>query len=347
METDGPLINVGVTLQGPCNYQCYYCYLDREQLRNAPFGPLCTDEGTDRLIALLDRLGTCLVNVIGGGEATIIPNFLSFCERITQRHYLLLITNFSVSFDEFLDRIPPERLDVLLISMHPQHEQRLEAFVNNVRQLKSKGYGVQLTYVAHPRRLKRIEPLFRRFADLGIPFKAAPFKGSYKGRELPQGYTEAELDLILPYLLVPSAYHVLERGPRLHAGKLCSAGCNAFEIEEGTGSITRCPDSRHVIGNLYEEWLDPLPGPRPCEVGACQCGSHLEEDVWLAKQYRECYSEGGIRPLTRAQMAEYYELCEPNWQLYTRCVPDLLREGVPVPDWLRGQAWRVMGTTMA
>ena len=110
---------------------------------------------------------------------------------------------------------------------------------------------------------------------------------------------------------------------------------DSFEIQESTGHITRCPDSHQVIGNLYEGWLDPLPEPMPCEVGACQCGSHLEEDRWLAQQYQECFLQDRILPLTRDQMDEYYKLCEPNWRLYTKCVPDLLREGVAVPDWLR------------
>lgn len=180
---------VNIILQGPCNYRCCYCYVDRKRLDGVPFGPISTREGAGKLLAMLDLMGRSSVMLVGGGEAMLLPNFIELCTSITRRHKLAIMTNFSRPIEPFMEAVPPEKVSSFVISLHPEGEKELEGLKKSVCNMQKAGYPVTVIYVAHPLRIGNIPGLYGWFTARDVVFKVAPFNGEFRGKPYPSSYT--------------------------------------------------------------------------------------------------------------------------------------------------------------
>lgn len=324
---------VDILLHGPCNFDCYYCCADttpdKKVLKGNNFGMLSTKRGVKELMTLLDELGVCEVSLCGTGEASLFPNFFSLCETITKKHYLTLVTN--MSFDDrcFMKKIPAKRVSGILMSLHPSHEKDMDGFIGRVGFYKSKGYPVAIIYVAHPLRIANIPRLYETFDQMGVEFRIAPFNGCYKGREYPASYTKKERKTILSHNFMPNTFYRIERGFRLHKGKLCLAGYRQVDIDDRTGDVLRCYDSGTVLGNLYRGKIQILEIPLPCDACVCGCHEHAEEARQVKKHLINNRSKNGTPALFGAKDAAWYNrLCEPIWREYEGMADQLRKLGV-------------------
>lgn len=318
------LFLIDVLVAGPCNYDCCYCYLNKKTRKRKGFGKLAAPEGREELLRIMNELGECEVSLCGTGEASLIPNFFDLCEAITKKNYLTLITNFSFSDEEFIGRVPPERVLGLIISLHPKHEEDIDSFFRRIERYKKRGYPVAITYVTHPLRIKNIPRLYDRFTKIGVEFRVAPFGGMFKGRGYPRDFSEDEKKTILSYTTLPSAYHSLLRGLRLHKGKPCNAGHRSFYLDDKTGDILRCPHSRAVLGKLEGGSINIWDKAYPCDSYLCGCSNHAEEER-AVDEYFEKMLDGKDLPriFTEKDAQWYMPLCEPIWKEYEGAFPDL------------------------
>lgn len=320
---------VDVNLAGPCNFDCYYCYVDKKTRRRKDFGKLSTSKGQKKLLELLDELGSCEVSLCGTGEAGLLPNFFELCEAITGNHYLTLITNLSFSDSEFIKRIPSKRVFGIIISLHPEHEEDINRFFQRVELYQDNTYPIAITYVAHPLRIKNIPSLYKRFDEMGIDFRIAVFDGIFNGKKYPKSYSNKEQNVILSYITTPSTYHRLIRGFRLHKGKICNAGYASFYLDDETGDIKRCSSGNTILGNLFRGKIKIPNRPLPCDTYICGCDKHAEEERKVNKYYQNALTErGNLKVFTKKDAEWYMPLCEPIWEEYESVMPELLRNDV-------------------
>lgn len=308
---------INVLLAGHCNFDCFYCYIDRNERRKEGFGRLATSEGVRDLLEIADELGTCEISLCGTGEASLLPNFFELCEAITKRHYLTIITNFSFSDDEFIRTAPSERVFEILVSLHPEHEKDIGSFFKRIGRYLDEGYSISITYVAHPLRIKNIPGLHERSDSMGVSFRLVPFYGTYDGKNYPAGYTKKERELLFPYITSPSAYHGLVHGPRLHKGKPCNAAHTSFHLDDRSGDIFRCQTSNTLLGNLDKGKINVWDRAYPCDDYVCRCAEHAEEERRTEEYYKRTLTEKGTPKVFTAKDAEWYlPLCEPIREEY-------------------------------
>ncbi|HOS69977.1 MAG TPA: hypothetical protein PL076_07715 [Bacillota bacterium] len=250
---EGILVDIAVRCD--CNYNCYYCVgcNKKETLNQIDLRKL-----EDRLRSF----DTFVVSTLecGASEPSLHPQIKDLIRLCANYGAVVIVTNNSNAPERW---IPIECAGKIFIvaTVHPQADNEIDRFTDNILSLLSMGANVSVHYVGHPRRIiaKRIEELEKHFKSVGVSFSVTPFIGQYKGKYYPYSYTEEEKK----FITVNSQYDEmrLEAGFGDFKGIPCLAGCRKVYINEN-GNMQRCLYDKTLIDSLYTE-------AKPCRTDYC------------------------------------------------------------------------------
>jgi MoaA/NifB/PqqE/SkfB family radical SAM enzyme len=250
----------------------------------------------DKIAQAFLRLDDPCTVVLCGGEPFFQKNLIEVCSRISCKHYLEFVTNLSFDITDIINKIPPNRIINLSISLHIDERERtngVPALISKIHSLKEHGYHYQLSQVLYPPVLSRYDSIFDQFSAEGITVYPKTFEGEYEGKRYPNSYTDTEKGQILSYILatntdmvdVRHAADILMNAPpegKLFSfkGQPCSSGYDDIVILQD-GSVTRCWNTdfrsdpevfkRNCLGNFFDgtfKWHKQI---EPCTYDVCYC----------------------------------------------------------------------------
>ena len=278
-----------------CNFNCSYCYFTQKE-RSDP--SLIGHHDIDALVRAFDQTGRVWQIEMSGGEPFLHPRFVELCQKLTQRHTLDITTNLSTdNVETFCKEVDPRRVASVHASLHILERERLhlkDDFIKKWHLLKEHGFQVHASQVMFPPILSRFAGIFDEFAKHGIVVRPKMFKGDYRGRSYPGGYTEDEKNVILSFdkradetenpewLLIKVRHKQYHRFVNFQCNKEtlsgylsfrgipCAAG-KEFVVIRFNGDVLRCDDDPRYLGNLFKGHLSYLKGTEACGGRICSC----------------------------------------------------------------------------
>lgn len=174
---------IGVFLTLACNLRCSYCINRVGGVR--PAGVHLSGE---QWLRGLNRLQTRpdLPITLQGGEPTLHPDFYRIISGLRPDLPVDLLTNLQFEVDEFMARIPPDRLRrpapyaSIRVSFHPE-SMALAVLKVKVLKLLAGGYSVGIWAVDHPSWREEIARAAEECRAAGIDFRRKEFLGSHQG----------------------------------------------------------------------------------------------------------------------------------------------------------------------
>lgn len=258
-----PRIRITWNIHWSCNYRCSYCFFDGHWAEYGRRNVYKTVEEWMGHWGRLQRLYGRAYVTINGGEPFAYPNFVELIRRLSEIHWPINVTtNTSLHLEEFVRTVDPERVSVS-VSFHPQYHE-LAPFLERLRWLRSRGFKGCNNFVAYPPYLDRLRPCIDAFAGIGESLKVVPFVGDYQDIRYPEGYDQAQKDL----LGMKDDWMDHKR----HTGMPCRAGhLSALLLPDG--NVTRCGQigDRAVFGSFFDPGFTLLPEAAPCDVEFCPC----------------------------------------------------------------------------
>lgn len=257
-----------------CNYNCSYCSISHED-RKSKFGLAITEEGMKKILKFFDQRGEWHIQITGG-EPTIHPNFIEFCQKITYNHYLNMVTNNSISFrklNEFVNVVNPKKIQYIQCSLQEvdEDDERLDVFLEKMKMYINNGFRAYVSYVGVPDRLEKVEKYFNLFMNNSIPFVVQVYHGEYKGKKYPEQYTKQEIAFLDKFMVSSMYRSLLDVGVRKPSGKTCGAGYRRILADAIDGKVYSCLNDTNPIGNIYDNKLILSDKPFICGAKNCSC----------------------------------------------------------------------------
>lgn len=247
---------IAVFLSFACMLRCGYCinHHGGDLIKKRWMPGEDWIRGLNRIAARAD-----LPLTLQGGEPTVHKHFYQIMEGIKKDHPIDLLTNLELDPDEFMRRIPPERIKrdspyaSIRVSFH-RGQQDEDVLLKRVRYLKDHGYSVGIWIVDHPEYMEATREVQKKALDMDIDVRLKEFLGPYNGvnygtMRYPEAVNAAEL-------------------------RRCDCRTTEFLIDPG-GSIFRCHSdlyaNRFAIGHILDADAPRLLGAWvPCGVyGKC------------------------------------------------------------------------------
>jgi MoaA/NifB/PqqE/SkfB family radical SAM enzyme len=265
-----------------CNYRCPYCPFipswenDAQRTNNRHKALTAAD-----WIAFWDRVhrrhGEAAIEV-SGGEPTTYPGFWALADRVAQHHKLTILTN--LSFDPINGLLLDPKRVSFLASYHPDFAD-LEPFRAKCADLRSRGFEVRVTVVAHPDVFDRLEALERAFVGRADRFIPAPLQGEHAGKRFPEGYSEAQKARLRRWRGERDALFELGLAEDSPRGRLCGAGTSYFRAYPD-GEIWRCvslkdSEGARPLGSIRDAELRLSEAAQPCPAARCLCRAEYVE----------------------------------------------------------------------
>ena len=250
-----------------CNYRCPYCLLRgrwQDLALNNRQVPLA--EWMMAWQRIYERYGRVHIE-IGGGEPFSYPDFVRLMTLLSQRHMVSITTNLSQGIEEFVSYIDCHNVNIIC-AFHPLYVD-VDSFIKKVLILKERKLAHTVVFWAYPAQLRLFDYYARRFQEKLLGLSVRLFRGEFDGRVYPQGYTEQERSLILPYL-AESDTEELRLGSRLVKGNLCNAG-RTYCVIQPNGQVVRCSAEvkEGIFGDFFDQGFKLLDEPLPCEIEIC------------------------------------------------------------------------------
>lgn len=254
-----------------CNYHCPYCNADREGLKVGARWSLEQMKGAWRRFTA-DH-GPCQISVSGMEPMFGEKNF-AILSWLAEDNVLDIDTNFSFPLS-ILERFTEPDNVFFSTSYHPSGGVPPDDFIHKVHQVQARGFTVTCaSLVCYPPYLEHVDEWRRQFEDGGVLFLPRPFYGTYEGRQFPQEYNEAELEILRRHLSRDSLQFQLNLKPT--RGALCATGW-LYCLITADGTVARCPQDVGDLGgmNFYRDRVVLRDHPTPCAADHCWC-----EDLW-------------------------------------------------------------------
>lgn len=167
-----------------CSLRCSYCINWFNQARRA--GRLMSGadwvRGLNRLVSRQD-----LPVTLQGGEPSLHPDFHEIINGLRTDLNIDVLTNLQFDIDEFMARVPAERLRrdapyaSIRVSYHPE-VMDLGRTKADVLKLLAAGYSVGIWVVRHPGQIEQIERARDECIAAGIDFRFKEFLGFHDDR---------------------------------------------------------------------------------------------------------------------------------------------------------------------
>lgn len=166
--------NVFFHLLTQCNLACRHCYINPEQ------------HGTQRLsieriqkwLEILIRRSPAANLIFLGGEPTLHPDLATAVHSARKLGYAsITIDTNGYLFNDILDRVTPDEVDVISFSLDGPTEEINDAIrgqgcfqqcTSGIRLAKSRGYGISLIYTVSSRNLSFLEKMAPLLRHLGV-----------------------------------------------------------------------------------------------------------------------------------------------------------------------------------
>ncbi len=224
-----------------CHLNCAYCF--ENPLKKTE---KISEINTSALIKTLSGTNkTFKIRFTGGGEPFLIPNIVEACEKITQSHFVCIVSNLiSEKIHEFSEKIDPKRVLYISASLQIKELERLNLlnkYIYNFQLCKKSGFNIKATVVAYPPLLDEVKKYRKFFQEKGIPLKFYPYIGKSNGKIYPKSYTENELNKF-----------GLDIRNNYQKGKLCNVGCNVGVVNPH-GYVSYCFSLNKPMGNVYSK----------------------------------------------------------------------------------------------
>jgi len=275
-----PHVHLSWNIHIACNYDCPYCWFHGHwhefgKAANLVLAPDAWQRHWERFNA---RCGPAHID-IAGGEPFTYPGFLDILERVCKNNTCDVTTNLSLPVEPFLARMDPARV-ALSASFHPESAGDPQAFIEKLLRLRQAGFRAEAFVVAWPPTLLRMQELVGRFREHGIALNVQPFRGEWRGRAYPRGYTAAARALLERLIqgglqdqpATEDAQRVLtyQLAEKPTSGRLCNAGVLYGRIQ-ANGDVTRCAQGGRLIGSFLSEDFRLCEKAEPCPFPNCPC----------------------------------------------------------------------------
>lgn len=252
-----------------CNFKCAYCDVHlREFDKEEAVSPKAVK-------AAFHNVGNDWIVHFTGGEPFCYPSFVEICKLVSENNKIAINTNLShCEVERFSEEILPKSIVFVNAAAHVVERERIngfQRFFDNIHFLQNRGFKVDVSYVAHPSLLKRIEKDVQFLKYNGVNSVVLKvFRGLYNRKIYPQAYTDIEKNLIQE--LVPSTFQ--EQEIILKKTNFFLKPCNAgkrFFLMEPNGDTYRCSGVRQKRGNLIKGTLKLDDEPDICPSLICVC----------------------------------------------------------------------------
>ena len=252
-----------------CPLDCAYCFFhgNRHHNESVENGKCSGGDGIDipSLIETLDTSKMTFTISFTGGEPFCVPNLTEACVKISEHHYISLVTNLITgNIKEFAEKLDPRRVADITASLHLGELERrhlLDSFIDNYVFLQAKKFSIVATQVAYPPLLPDLAKYRCYFEKCGLNVTFEPFTGSYQGKHYPEAYSPEELH---SFRIDNSKLDTFKS-----KGLSCNAGYNVGVVSP-TGSISPCFQIHERLGSLYGKikFKDTL---TTCHHDVCRC----------------------------------------------------------------------------
>lgn len=239
----------------------------------------------DALLRTLSVTGRKCLVTLSGHEPLLLPDFIEICRRITNEHYLGVISSLTApeaKIVEFADSIDHEKVYHITAPLHLNRllqKNLLAQYSDNFALLRHKKFALAPVLIAHPGLLERVNYYKNYYGGREIYFDTKLFIGNYKGKQYPEAYTEDDLAKCgLRRTEVEEAV--------FRKGTLCNAGRNVFFINKH-GEIRPCHAINKVLGTIHTGFT-PVNKLKKCPAPRCRCPFPLE--------YKELYAQAIAQP---------------------------------------------------
>jgi organic radical activating enzyme len=270
-----------------CTLKCGYCWL-------AESGNVLDQSQLDQFrdLSQIGKISSFFLSrttpdakwllLLTGGEPLIAPNLDRLLAPLHEAgnstgYYTALMVGSNHPGFRFLLEHPYPQTDYVMASLHPESEADENRYFEKIRRLKDAGHRVFLRYVAHPRRLHRLDELSERCREMDVAF----YPTTLLSNRYPGEYTLEERARLSGHFSSLSQ-HVQLAGGLDTTNLLCHAGSRIIAIHLQTGNITPCITvHRPSLGNIYEDRLELAGAPASCpEPGIdCVCDVHFQQDI--------------------------------------------------------------------
>jgi hypothetical protein len=172
-------------------------------------------------------------------------------------------------------------------SFHPELS-NLEEFLEKIQHLKINGFQVSVSFVAYPPHLKDMEEISARCRERGVTLIIQLFRGLYREKSYPEGYTESEAELIKLHggSLSANRTQLIRHLHQKTEIKMCQMGQVYGKIYASADVYRCCSNGALKIGNLLDDGdFELFDEPKPCEIEDCVCWKRMvlgEEDKWMS-----------------------------------------------------------------
>jgi MoaA/NifB/PqqE/SkfB family radical SAM enzyme len=231
-----------------CNMRCSYCWevqrIAKGELKPDPFRP------AEECAAAWNRLVPGILDLTGG-EPFLQPDFLGFLDALDDRIRVAVTTNLSFDMTDFVQRVTPEKVFSMTLSLHPTQKLSLDTFLGRALLLKNRGFRLTVNYVAWPEQLWLIPRFKDAVEEAGLRFHVDPYAAT---PHRPYQFTEEELAFLRRFVGSDREKHwygEVDRSP-----VLCSGGFEHLNVQPN-GEAFRCIGdkvwNKPSLGNIFDE----------------------------------------------------------------------------------------------
>ncbi len=260
-----------------CNFNCEYCIYGN---RTPELHPV----DIEKTIKSLDSTGKIFKLTISGGEPFMVPNFIPLVKELTQKHFVVIVTNLSSQkIPEFFDVIDKDKVTICVsVHFHELEKKNLfDRFIKNYHYGVDRGFELLPRIVGYPGYMDNLDKYLNILKDNHISYFFTSFSGVYNGKKYPQSYTPEEIqafNLSEKDLSFWESYH-----------KPCPAGWNIM-VSDSEGRLYPCYEfmfsPRNQSSNFFDSIVFPFDKPVLCPFETCGCPFYIYDKVLMGdKQY--------------------------------------------------------------